>query len=225
MFGSALFTLVLASSLTWDLALWAGFVGFALFFCLGMAFTLYLMKVQINAGAFGTIRSMMHDLLFRNMIDLKDDLSVVVGKIPLVWAVLIKFVIPPVLLALFSLGCAAKTSSGQTEFGHYGGYPGLPYQLLGILTVVFAGFLFFSSLIMPRLYDAFEKTESPVPTKDFTLRASATPAWRKSNETGATSDEPADVNYTLEATSPGEQAWTPRSPDEKAEQAVIEHVA
>jgi len=225
-FGSTILACVLWFSVPdASTALWAGFVGFALFFCLGMAFTLYLMKVQINAGAFGTIRSMMHDLLFRNMIDLKDDLSVVVGKIPLVWAVLIKFVIPPVLLALFSLGCAAKTSSGQTEFGHYGGYPGLPYQLLGILTVVFAGFLFFSSLIMPRLYDAFEKTESPVPTKDFTLRASATPAWRKSNETGATSDEPADVNYTLEATSPGEQAWTPRSPDEKAEKAVIEHVA
>jgi len=51
-----------------------------------MVFTLWLMQVQINAGAFGTIRSMMHDLLFRNMIDLRDDLSVVVGRIPLIWA-------------------------------------------------------------------------------------------------------------------------------------------
>lgn len=144
---------------------------------------------------------------------------------PCTIAVLIKFVIPPVLLALFSLGCAAKTSSGQTEFGHYGGYPGLPYQLLGILTVVFAGFLFFSSLIMPRLYDAFEKSESPVPTKDVTLRASATPVWRKSNETSEVTDEPTDVNYTLEQTSPGEQAWTPKAPDDKAEQAVAEDVA
>ena len=87
MCGSALFIFHTVSSLTWHvLALWAGFVGFALFFCLGMMFTLWLMQVQINAGAFGTIRSMMHNLLFRNMIDLRDDLSVVVGRIPLIWA-------------------------------------------------------------------------------------------------------------------------------------------
>ena len=82
------------------------------------------------------------------------------------WAVLIKHFIPQVLLVLFSLGCAAKTPSGQTEFGHYGGYPMTPYQVLGIMTVVFVAFLFFSSLIAPKLYDVFEKVDSPVPNKD-----------------------------------------------------------
>jgi len=80
---------------------------------------------------------------------------------------------------------------------------------------------------MPRLYDAFEKSESPVPMKDFTLRGSATPVavWRRSNDTDEVPDEHAVVNYTIEDTSPGEQAWTPKAPDNKAEQAVIEDVA
>merc|ERR1719148_68184 len=75
----------------------------------------------MNQGELWSWRSAFYDLMFRNMIDLRDDLSVVVGHIPLVWAVLIKFVIPPILLALFSLGCAAKTPTGETGtlLAHY----------------------------------------------------------------------------------------------------------
>ena len=92
---------------------------------------------------------MFYDLLFRDMIDLRDDLSGVVGHIPIAWAVLIKFFIPPVLLVVFSLGCAAKTPCGRTEFGNYGGHPALPFQLLGILLVAFAGFLLVPILVAP----------------------------------------------------------------------------
>jgi len=94
--------------------LWAGFVGLLLFFSIGMVYVSFLIKKGMNQGELWSWRSAFYDLMFRNMIDLRDDLSVVVGHIPLIWAVLIKFVIPPVLLVLFSLGCAAKTSTGET---------------------------------------------------------------------------------------------------------------
>jgi hypothetical protein len=89
-------------------------------------------------------------------------------------------------MVLFSLGCAAKTSTGETEFGHHSGYPMLPYQILGIMCVVFAGFLFFSSLIMPQLYSAFQKPNSPVLNKVATAHAEP-----KQGTTEAIAKEPA----------------------------------
>ena len=79
---------------------------------------------------------------------------------PSVWAFLIKHFIPPIICILFSLNCDATTVvDGETvkKFGHYEGYPFKPYQILGILLVVFAGFLFVSSLVFPRMYDGMEK--------------------------------------------------------------------
>ena len=79
---------------------------------------------------------------------------------PSVWAFLIMHFIPPIICILFSLHCDATTVvDGNTvkKFGHYEGYPFKPYQILGILLVVFAGFLFVSSLVFPRMYDGLEK--------------------------------------------------------------------
>lgn len=79
---------------------------------------------------------------------------------PSVWAFLIKHFIPPIICILFSLNCDATTVvDGETvkKFGHYEGYPFKPYQILGILLVVFAGFLFVSSLVFPRMYDGMEE--------------------------------------------------------------------
>jgi len=191
-------------------ALWAGFVGFALFFSIGMAYVSFLVKINMGQGGFWSWRLAFSDLMFRNMIDLRDDLSMVVGHIPLVWAVLIKFVIPPILLALFSLGCAAKTPTGETEFGRYGNYPTLPYQLLGILTVVFVGFLFVSAVIMPRLYAGFQKTNSPVPSKDSTI-VLARMTWNR-DKLGEldTSDESGDrPGIVIDSHS----VWPPRTVD------------
>jgi len=153
-------------------ALVAGFVGLIAFYTTGMAFVCYLMhkKMQECPGVWNW-KSMFYDLTLRNTMDLRDDLSGVVGYIPAVWPVLIKFFIPPVLLVLFCVGCASTSSAGQTEFGHYSDYPLLPFQMLGIMTVVFVGFLVVSSLLMPSLYQAFQKHNSPVPSKDATIHA------------------------------------------------------
>jgi len=179
-------------------ALVAGFIGWLVFTMIGMGFVCYLMRKRKKELGLWSWKSMFYDLTLRNVMDLRADLSGVVGYIPVAWAILIKFFIPPILLVLFSLGCDAKTSTGQTEFGHYSGYP-LLYQLLGVFSVVFVGFLFVSSIIAPQLYGVFQKADSPVPSKDSTLVAPAP-------ETGGGSA----VALTLSSTANG-GVWPPRS--------------
>jgi SNF family Na+-dependent transporter len=202
-FGSLFFACILWFSISdGRSALIAGFVGLAIFYSVGMAFVCYLMNIRKRELGMWSWSSMFYDLTLRNVVDLKDDLSGVVGHIPIVWAVLIKHVIPPVLLVLFFVGCAATTSTGQTEFGHYGGYPLLPYQLLGILTVVFAGFIVTSGIFAPRLYDAFKKQNSPIPSKDATIRVSPAGTVRESGASKSIEIAPS--------------AWPPRSIDIEA---------
>ena len=167
-FGSVTFACILWFNLESDSAVWAGFLGFLLFYAIGMLYTVYLMRKKIQAESLGSwaLRSMVYDLLFRNMMDLREDLSSIVGPLPIVWAVLVKFFIPPILIVLFALGCDAKNEvTGEKIFGHYGGFPTAPYQVLGVLTVTFALFILLSSLAVPRIYEVFTKQDSPVPPK------------------------------------------------------------
>jgi len=188
--------------------LWEGFVAMVSCLVFGMLCVSYLMKKRMPSSDYWSWRSMIHDLAFRNMLDLRDDLASVVGRIPLIWAVLIKFVIPPVLLILFSLGCAAKTDSGETEFGHYGGYS-TSFQLLGILAVVFVGFLFVSNAFVPRLYAGFKKTHSPVKKKEMSLFGARVGPAISPGYTH-TSKESADVTSNLESSeSPKVASWPP----------------
>lgn len=165
-FGSVTFACILWFSLDNDSAVWAGFLGFFLFYGIGMLYTGYLMKKKIQEESLGSwaFRSMIYDLLFRNMMDLREDLSGVVGSLPIIWAALIKFFIPPVLLVLFAMGCDAE-SGGTKIFSHYAGYPAAPYQILGVLVVVFALFILLSSFVAPKLFEIFTKQDSPLPPK------------------------------------------------------------
>ena len=168
-------------------ALWAGFVGLVGFYAIGMTYVHCLMRKKKQGDESLTFKGMYYDLTMKNVMDLTNDLragkwdriylsflcydvkklthisislSPVVGFMPSVWAFLIKHFIPPIICILFSLNCDATTVvDGNTvkKFGHYEGYPFKPYQILGILLVVFAGFLFVSSLVFPRMYDGLEK--------------------------------------------------------------------
>lgn len=102
---------------------------------------------------------MAYELMFKNIAELQSDLSAVVGYLPFVWTLLVKFFIPPVILILFGLSCDAENAAGQKVFGHYEGYVFSPYQILGILIVVFTGFLFLSSLVAPKMYSALQRPE------------------------------------------------------------------
>ena len=102
---------------------------------------------------------MTYELMFRNIACLQSDLSSVVGYLPFAWACIVKFFIPPVILILFGLACDAENAKGQKVFGHYEEYAVSPYQVLGILCVVFTGFLFISSLIVPNFYSALQRPD------------------------------------------------------------------
>jgi hypothetical protein len=188
-FGSVTLACILWFSLDNESAVWGGIVGFLLFYGMSMAFTWYLMRKKIQEESLGSwaMRSMWYDLMLRNMMDLREDLSGVVGPLPIVWAALIKFFIPPVLLILFAMGCDAENENGTKIFGHFGNYPTTPYQVLGILTVVFALFLLFSSFIVPKMYEVFTKQDSPVPAKskpNTTLIMSPTTMHSDHGDTG-----------------------------------------
>jgi len=144
----------------------SGFVGLALSYGVGMGFVHHLLARKKQANPAQTLKGMYYDLMLKNVMDLRSDLSEVVGYIPSIWCLLIKHFIPPVLLILFFLGANATITddAGNTvkEFGHYGNYATKPYQVLGISAVVFAGFFFAPSLVSPRLYDALHKKEESI---------------------------------------------------------------
>lgn len=143
-----------------DEALWAGFVGLITCYVIGLAVVIFLMHKKKQVDQSLSWKGMFHDLLMRNVLELTNDLSQVVGWMPSVWGFLIKHFIPPVLIVLFALGADEDTvdSEGNTvkKFGNYGNYPTRPYQVLGILVVCFTGFLFVSSLVFPQMYAALQ---------------------------------------------------------------------
>lgn len=199
--GSVFFACILWFSISdADTALIAGFVGLVIFWTIGTVLCGFLMKKKMNEFAgLWTWKSITYDLLLRNVMDLREDLSGVVGYIPAVWPILIKFFIPPILLILFFLGCAAKTSTGQSQFGHYSGYAAIPFQLIGILTVAFTLFLILSSVAMPQIYAAFKKQDSPVADKEDTIHG-VTPEM--------TTDEDGKTSMSLTA-NPNSNVWPP----------------
>lgn len=77
------------------------------------------------------------------------------GWIPSGWAILIKHFIPQAIVVLFANLCNDKT------LGKYGGYPFLPYQLLGIMCIAFVGFLLVGGIVFPRMYAAVQNPEYP----------------------------------------------------------------
>lgn len=198
-------------------ALWAGFVGLVLFYAIGMAFVVSCkssssrihfdiqhtrpfdlnvvsiqafqmkQKMEANPGRW-TWTSMTYELMFKNIADLRSDLSGVVGYLPFAWTLLIKFFIPPVILILFGLACDAENADGTKVFGHYSGYVFSPYQILGILCVVFAGFLFLSSLVAPNLYSALQRPEAEKLKKSSSVHVEPVKPDKNSGETSQTEE-------------------------------------
>jgi len=174
-----------------EAALWAGFVGLVLCYTLGMAFVTYLMKKKGPERSLGTQH---YELYMGNVMQLREDIREHCGHLPVVWAVLIKHFIPQILLIMFALGANATTvdtdGNSVKVFGHYEGYVAWPYQVLGILTVVFSGFLVVSSLLFPRLYFYLDMPNEERDTKRvFASPPEATEATMK----GSTQNHDADV--------------------------------
>ena len=101
----------------------------------------------------GSLATAMYEIAFRNVFDLRDQLAGCVGFLPYFWAVLMKQCIPQIILILFINLAQSTNDNGDALFGNYGGYLSWPFQVLGYLVVVFAGFLFLFGLAVPHAYD------------------------------------------------------------------------
>jgi hypothetical protein len=144
-------------------ALWYGLEGdrapMAGFFVMigqilvGIAVTTYFLnkKMKENPGKW-TWREIWWELSFSNIFALKNMVEPTIQYIPDVWAYLVKGLIPHLLIILFVNAAATENDDGDALFGNYGGYPTKPFQIMGILTVVFAVFLFVVGFFYPAIY-------------------------------------------------------------------------
>ena len=128
-------------------AIWAGFLAMALFYLVGSLLTLRVLQGSFTELAFG------------NMWDFKSKVEPTIGYIPSAWCLLIKHFVPHViLLLLVNLG-NTKNKAGKPNFGNYGSYVAAPYQVLGILTFVFAVVVVLTGAIFPELYSVLDTHE------------------------------------------------------------------
>ena len=156
-----------------DNAVWAGFVALFLCYAVGMAVTGYLLNAKIQQQQQSqqnewTWSSILYELCLSNVMNLKNDLQEVVGYMPWMWAFAMKYFLPQILLILFINLAQSENGEGNPLFGNYGGYVPWPFQILGILCVVFAGILVLVGIATPNVYLGFD-----IPAKNELLAAAA----------------------------------------------------
>ena len=165
---------VLCASAFWfglsdaDTAVWVGFVVLILFYGIGIVVTTYLLQKKMSTnGIEESLFSAWSDLAFGNMNDFKATLEPTIGWVPQAWCYLIKHFIPQILLILFiNLAVSKNTSSGKSNFGHYGDYKAWPYQTIGIAAISFGMLIFLAGLIVPDVYSLLDTHDELVAGED-----------------------------------------------------------
>jgi len=137
----------------------AGFLALFLCYFTGI-FVTYLLLAKKMAEEPGqwTWSAIIYELTFRNVMTLRQELAKVVGYVPAAWALGMKQFIPHVLLVLFINLAQSKNADGDPLLGHYGGYVSWPFQVGGILVVVFVGFIMLVGLAMPHRLECLDRT-------------------------------------------------------------------
>jgi solute carrier family 6 GABA transporter-like protein 1 len=169
-FSANFVSVIVASGLWFGLqenALMAGFLALACIYlvCIGTTCFYLNKKIQESPGKW-TWKSIIWAISFKNMFDLRERLQTTVGWLPWVWAFFMKQFIPHLILILFINLAAADNAIGESLFGHYGEYVSWPFQVLGILTVVFVLFLFILGMVKPELYEGLELVDDKVLDED-----------------------------------------------------------
>jgi len=158
-FGSIIIACGLWFGLNGESAVWGGFLGLIVSYLFGMCVEYFLLKKKMaeHPGKW-TWKSIVYELTFRNVMELKKQLSSVVGYVSTLWAVAMRQLIPQLLLILFINLARSDNAAGESLFGHYGEYISWPFQVLGILCILFAGMLFLIGLATPKAYEGFDLT-------------------------------------------------------------------
>jgi hypothetical protein len=135
-----------------DRAALAGFMALFGSSLVGVAVTTYFLneKMQEEPGKW-TWGAIWWELTFSNIFALKDRVQPTIQYIPDIWAYLIKGVIPHLLIIVF-INAAATEVDGVNVFWNYGNYPTLPYQLMGVICIIFALFMFVIGFFYPDIY-------------------------------------------------------------------------
>jgi hypothetical protein len=152
-FGAVILGCIVWYTAPANAAVWAGFVAFFGWYFVGVAVTAFFAK-KVVAASDGkwTMKSFFWEIYFGNILKLRNEMQEVIGKVPFVWCLLMKHFIPHVLIILFVNLAQSETADGVPVFGGYGGYPKYPYQVLGIIVVVFTLVIFVAGVIFPDLY-------------------------------------------------------------------------
>lgn len=157
-FGSIIVACAVWFGVKSDNAVWAGFVTLFVLYLVGMLVTCFLlMKVKSSQPEMGwTLPKLLYELMFQNVMDHRNDLAAVIGRIPAIWAILVKHVLPPILFVCFVNLANAKNDTGEPTFGHYESFVFLPFQLLGILIIAFVVLIALVGAFIPHLYSCLE---------------------------------------------------------------------
>jgi len=142
---------------------YTGFIALIVGWLLGLAITHYYLMKQMRRypGRWTSVKDIWWECAFGNICRLRARIQPVIGKIPFVWVILIKFFVPHVLIVLFLNLCASENGAGNYE-----DYAIRPYQILGLLTFIFAIFLFFIGLLVPEIYEPLALPQ----TKDYSYK-------------------------------------------------------
>lgn len=152
-FGAVVLGCCLWFTLPAKSAVWAGFVGYFLWYFAWVGVTGFFIKEKVDSSdGKWTTKSMWNEVYFGNIVALRDEMQAVIGPVPFLWCLLMKHFIPHILIILFVNLARSKTSTGEVVFGNYGGYGNHPYQILGIIVVVFTLLIFVVGVLFPDLY-------------------------------------------------------------------------
>lgn len=134
-------------------ATWGGFLGLSLCYFAGIGLTAFYLNAKMNLepGKW-TWLSIMYDLGFGNIMDLREKLSSTIGFLPKIWAIMMKQIIPHAILILFINLAVSKTDDGDRKLLNYGNYETWPFIILGWGVVLFVFFLFLLGMIAPDAY-------------------------------------------------------------------------
>jgi putative solute:sodium symporter small subunit len=135
-------------------AVLGGFLALILLYLSGVAVTWYFLKkvVVTDTDKKWTMKGIMWEIYFGNIVALRDRMQTKVGPVPFVWCILIKHFLPHLLIILFINLAQSESESGNPLMGHYGGYPAWPYQVLGVMTFAFTLFIFAFGVVFPNFY-------------------------------------------------------------------------
>lgn len=148
---------------------WGGFVALVGFYFVVNMVTVYFLKGKKDEEPDKwTWKTIIWEVTFKNVFDLKHRIEPTIQCIPALWCLLVKQFIPHLLIILFVNLAQSETKDGEPMFGGYGGYDMRPYQALGICTFVFAVFLFTIGMIFPCVYEPFGLPDNH-PAMEFVL--------------------------------------------------------